>query len=1051
MAITAKTDPARPAATSSTAIPSILAVVVTHRGRRWLTDCLVGLNVQTYPYLDVLVVDDASPPDEGPSLKRVAKRHIRRRRWGYLRTPRSLGFGGAINWALSRVRTKADLLLFIHDDCALEPDAVERMVARLVADETTAIVGPKLVSWDDPERLEEVGMAADRFGYPYKGLEEGELDLGQHDASREVFFVTSTCMLIRHETFRLLRGWDARMRAFSEDLDLCWRARLRGFSIRVEPLARARHAIALARGNRQSRYVPARYFSRRNRLRTVAKNASGVRLLALIPQFLLLTIVEAVGFAVLRQPREILHLARAFGWNLVALPQTLSERARVQRHRKVTDRGLRRLTVRQTTRVRAYIGQKLERFGEAWGSRAELIARQTNVVREVARRLRGWTAVATILLAIGILLGFRHFLWAPPVAFGDLLPYPDRATAMWRAFASPWQGAGLGYPGPAPPAFVFLGIFPVVALGAAGAAQKLLIITLGLAAFAGAYQLVSEVVDRPGRFAAGIAYALGSVGYAALRTGELDALVFGASAPFMLHFLLRLTGWVRPPGWSRGRAAARVAVVAALSAAFVPGTIVLYAVVALVLACSRAVLDRSGVPLRGLVSAAIGLAFAWALLLPWSASWFTQGGVFELLWDRTSPAFTSAYASHEMASVLLGQTPDGPELFGLALPLLGIVAVFAGEGQRRRLALAMWAVVATAGFAVSLASAGIAPPVVATPTEAGVLASAGFAGLAGLAVGVFRLDLVRRGLGWVHAIAIAGFAVAMFLAVAGLAPALWHGEWAPAAPKAAAVEQVRSLLEAEADAEGQFRVLWVGSEWSPDAATATRPPTHYFVTGARGRVLTDLFERSAPDASIELARVVASIEEGSTDRGGRLLGAFNIRYVALTPSSAHEWLTQRDLSLTRDDEEHRYLLLENPQTLDRAAVYRELPVYVSAIEQRDPSLTSAVRDLPRAVAVQLAPSRYVAEEVEGPGTAFLADAQDDAWTASVGGLTLDRTEGGWGNAFAVPAGARGDLRLSHPRPISQLAWLLVIGLAWIAALGAAFSRDTNPLEPEARA
>jgi GT2 family glycosyltransferase len=159
--------------------------------------------------MDILVVDDASPDyRDPPPLRRIVKRHCRRRRWGYLRTPRPLGFGGAINWALSRIRTDADFLLFMHDDAALQPDALEKMVARLETDQRSAILGPKIVSWDEPERLEEVGMAVDRFGYPYKGLERGEIDLGQHDHPSEVFFVTSTCMLMRHEVFQQLHGWD---------------------------------------------------------------------------------------------------------------------------------------------------------------------------------------------------------------------------------------------------------------------------------------------------------------------------------------------------------------------------------------------------------------------------------------------------------------------------------------------------------------------------------------------------------------------------------------------------------------------------------------------------------------------------------------------------------------------------------------------------------------------------------------------------------------------------------------------------------------------------
>src|SRR5919106_6991128 len=194
MATSLRTDTPRPSGAPTQEAPSVLAIVVTHRGRDWIRDCLVGLSTQTYSRLSVLVVDDASPDLRAPPhLRRIVKRHLQRLgsdRWGFLRTPRPLGFGGAINWALSRVRAEVGLLLFIHDDAAIDKTSVERMVARIMAEDDVAIVGPKVVSWDDEQRLEEVGMAIDRFGYPHKGLEKGEIDLGQHDTPNEVFYVT---------------------------------------------------------------------------------------------------------------------------------------------------------------------------------------------------------------------------------------------------------------------------------------------------------------------------------------------------------------------------------------------------------------------------------------------------------------------------------------------------------------------------------------------------------------------------------------------------------------------------------------------------------------------------------------------------------------------------------------------------------------------------------------------------------------------------------------------------------------------------------------------
>lgn len=1026
-------------------LPSVLAIVVTHAGRPWLRDCLVSLNLQTYPLLDVLVVDDASPDSrERPAIKRIAKRHLRRRRWGHLRTPRPLGFGGAINWALGRVRTDAELLLFIHDDAALTETSVERMVARVLADATTAIVGPKIVSWDDPDRLEEIGMATDRFGYPYKGLDEGEIDLGQHDASAEVFYVTSTCMLMRQEVFRRLRGWDARMRAFSEDLDLCWRARVAGYTVRVEPLAKARHAIALARGERPSPFEPSRYYIRRNRLRAVTKSASGLRLIALIPQFLLLTLVEMLGFVILRQPGEIWSLARAVGWNLVTLPQTLTERARVQRHRKVPDRKLRRLTVRESTRVRAYIGHQAERLEHVWGRRAELVSRRTGQARAITGKLRGLTGLLLFLGLLGFLLGFRAFLLSPPAAIGELLPFPERVTGLWRAWATPWRGVGLGHEAAPVPALGILGFLPVITFGAAGVAQKVLVLGLGAVAFVGMHHLVSDMVDRPARFAAGLAYALGSVGYSGVRDGALGALFFGAAAPFAIAAMLQLTGWVKPPRWNRGRAVARVVLGAAVSAAFVPGSLILYAACAVVLAVVRGLIEPGSRALRSFTSCAIALLLAWVILLPWSSTWLSEGGPLGLLFgDATWKDYAAGFRDHGMSSVLLGQTPEGPALFGLALTVLGLVAVFVAEGQRRRLALALWSIVVLTGGIAALVAAGFLRPPVATPTEAGVLASMSFAGLTGVAVGAFRLDLPRRGLGLAHAATLTAISIAVVLVVAGLGPALWHGEWEPGGgtgrDNSEDIAQVGSLLQAEARQAGEFRVLWSGSTWESPELSAARPVDGHFLTGARGQVLADLFQRGAPPAEESLNSVIASIESGSTDRGGTLLGAFNVRYVVLArDEAATSWLDQRDLGLIRT--ESRYFLLENQAALERAAIYAQAPPPVAAVAERDPSLVPQT-PVPRTFdAEPVSASRFAARRVAGPGHLFLAEAAHPRWEATIAGARLQRADGGWGNAFEVPDSAKGPLLVRFPREISDIAWLIAIGLAWIVTLGGAFSR-----------
>lgn len=258
---------------------------------------------------------------------------------------------------------------------------------------------------------------------------------------------------------------------------------------------------------------------------------------------------------------------------------------------------------------------------------------------------------------------------------------------------------------------------------------------------------------------------------------------------------------------------------------------------------------------------------------------------------------------------------------------------------------------------------------------------------------------------------------------------------------------MRSIFAAEADQGRQFRALWVGDAWSAGQPSVARPDADLFVTGARGQVLSDLFENNRASADVALERVIASIQEGTTDRGGGLLGAFNIRFVVLERGpGVHRWLSQRDLALHRDRPD--YILLENANDLPRAAVYNELPVYVRALERDDPALTSAGAQIERTALSQDSPSAYAADDVSGPGIAFLAENDHPEWTASVDGVDLERTSSGWGNAFDIPADEAGRLSVSFPRTTDHMVWLVAVALAWIVVVGASFSRRKSPgVEP----
>ena len=171
-------------------VPAVVAVVVTTDPGPWFEEALSSLAAQDYGELSVLVLsiggDGAGVTDRvGRFLPDAFVRHLAGRP----------GYAAASNEVLSMVEGAAFFLL-CHDDVALDPDAVHKMVEESFRS-NAGVVSPKFVNWDDPSILLHVGMSCDKTGAVVDRIVEGEVDHGQHDAVRDVFVAPGGCILVR--------------------------------------------------------------------------------------------------------------------------------------------------------------------------------------------------------------------------------------------------------------------------------------------------------------------------------------------------------------------------------------------------------------------------------------------------------------------------------------------------------------------------------------------------------------------------------------------------------------------------------------------------------------------------------------------------------------------------------------------------------------------------------------------------------------------------------------------------------------------------------------
>ena len=221
----------------------------------------------------------------------------------------------------------AAFYLVCHDDIAPEPDVVRLLVEEAFRS-NAAIVGPKLVAWDDPRVLLQVGEGIDHAGYVTPLVERGELDQEQHDAVRDVFTIPGACTLVRADLFAEIGGFDEGIDLHYDDVSLCWRTHIAGARVIVAPSARVRHLEAL---DERRPVDDRRRLQTRHRLRVVLSCYSTLGLVRALPKTIILQLLEAIYSLVVGRTANARDLAAGWMWNLQRLGELRDARRQVQR------------------------------------------------------------------------------------------------------------------------------------------------------------------------------------------------------------------------------------------------------------------------------------------------------------------------------------------------------------------------------------------------------------------------------------------------------------------------------------------------------------------------------------------------------------------------------------------------------------------------------------------------------------------------------------------------------------------------------------------------
>ncbi len=1013
--------------------PRVRAVVVAHEPGEWFLDTLHGLASQDYRRLDVTVL----VPGGDPSVHTVVADTLAAAT--IVDVDARLGYAECANQVLAGDDRAPAFYLFCHDDVALAPDAIRLLVEEAIRS-NGAVLGPKLVQWDRPDVLAEVGLDVDKLAHVASRVDVDELDQEQHDAVRDVFAVSGAVQLVRADLFAALGGYDATMGITGEDVDLCWRTHVAGARVIVVPSAVARHRGSL--DERRGGDELARQRDR-NRIRTVLTGYGVAHTIRVVPQAVVYSLLRSLGALLTGQFGRARSAVGAWTWNLRRFGSLRQRRADLRAMRQVPDSELRRLQVGGFAPLSTFLRGQL---GTDTGGSVAVRARY---VLQALRTGPSQISIAFWLLTTAVVIfGSRHLLTRRVPAVGDLVPFDQSVGDLFGQFFGQWRPTGTGTEAAAPTAHALTALGGVAFAGSMGLLRTVLTVGMVPIGAIGMWRFLRPFASPWIRVVGTMMYLASPVPYTALGTGTWGALLLYGSMPWILAGMAR-AGRMAPFGTVGGTVGEGVlapsvvreilvlGLTVALVGAYVPFVAFLVVLVALALVAGSWLAGRAAGATRlvGVTAGAIVLATAlhtpWLIGLSatdWSWDWFVG----------TRPEQATGASMADLLTLSTGAIGGG--VLGWALPVAAGVPLLLARGPRWS-----WAVRGILLYLISVAVVwveirGWVPVSLPRPEVMLALGSIGLAIAAAMGVAAIERDLRAYRLGWRQLVPVSAV-LAILLAMVTPTLASLDGWWEMP------TDDFARQYAVEPDPTG--RVLWIGHDDVLSAAGRsfgeglTLAVTDDLVAG-----YADRWDAGVAPADPLVAQAVELAVAGGTSRLGRLLAPFGIGEIVVLEQSAPspstglvepvpdqlEAALSEQLDLAEIDVSPGVTRLANNSVLAFAST-----VEAGATSNRTLREHAATGTVPEGFfsATDASGARY--EGRVGPDAeVYVAAPTESNWRLVTDGRAASRGPAlDWALAFR-PAVADADAELSHRTPtehqvmmgLQLLLWALVV----IAAL-----------------
>ncbi|MEI6887713.1 MAG: glycosyltransferase family 2 protein [Bacteroidota bacterium] len=289
----------------SETFPLVSIITVNYNQPEVTLAFLDSIKKITYPFYEIIVVDNASPSKKPAILKEKHPDII------LLESDKNLGFAGGNNLGI-RI-AKGSFHLLINNDTEVDPGFLEPLVSKLQQDPSLGVVSPKIRYFYQPMLIQYAGFTPiNPITVRNRGIGFQEVDTGQYNKDSYTEYAYGAAMMIPVDVMKKTGLMADIFFLYYEEMDWIHRIKDFGYKIGYVHNSLIFHKDSVSTGTMSPLKI---YYLNRNRILFLRRNVHGLLfVMALLYQFLIAVPKNMLVFLFTGQFTLFRAYKNAIGW-----------------------------------------------------------------------------------------------------------------------------------------------------------------------------------------------------------------------------------------------------------------------------------------------------------------------------------------------------------------------------------------------------------------------------------------------------------------------------------------------------------------------------------------------------------------------------------------------------------------------------------------------------------------------------------------------------------------------------------------------------------------